>query len=382
MRAYTIPADMATAMTETFESVLFIVPAQLGDVLLCTPAIRAARERWPQARIGVLGFAGTLGLLAGNPDIDELVEMPAPSRPTWKSTLRGLWALRRHWRRWELGVVARSTDRAHLAGLVTARVRTALLVGDAPWKRRAARHGVAYEHIHIVLNTLRLLAPWIAPPAGLAVQAPPPQPLPDALAAALRQPCVVIHVPSMWRYKQWPVDHFRTVIEALLRDGVQVVVTAGPAANDRDLVEPLRKLGAEPDLFVLAGTLRLPQLRTLLDHADAYLGPDTSVTHLAAAAGSPVVGVYGPSYPQVFGPWPAGHPAEPPWQKRAQRQQVGEIVLLQGPDRADRPGCVPCNRMGCAHRHDSVSDCLVGLDPERVLAELRRVLADARPSVP
>jgi heptosyltransferase-3 len=363
---------------ESFESVLFIVPAQLGDVLLCTPAIRAARERWPRARIGVLGFEGTLALLAGNPDIDELVEMPPPSRPSWKSTLRAMWALRRHRRRWELGVVARVTDRAHLAGFVTARRRSALLVHDTGWKRRAAQHRVVYEHTHIVLNTLRLLEPWLAAPAGTSVRPPPAQPLPDALAAALRHPCVVMHVPSMWRYKQWPVEHFRSVIEALLADGVQVVVTAGPAPNDRALVEPLRTLGAEPDLLVLAGTLRLPQLRALLDHADAYLGPDTSVTHLAAAAGTPLVGVYGPSYPQVFGPWPSGHPAAQPWHKRAQRQQAGEIVLLQGPDRADRPGCVPCNRMGCAHRHDSVSDCLVRLAPERVLAELRRVLSEVR----
>ena len=60
---------------ERFRRILVITPAQLGDVLLCTPLIRAARERWPEARIDVLGFKKTLDLLTGNPDVGELIEI-------------------------------------------------------------------------------------------------------------------------------------------------------------------------------------------------------------------------------------------------------------------------------------------------------------------
>ena len=48
-------------------SVLVVVTRQIGDVLLTTPVIHEARRLWPQARITVLGFAGTLGMLRGNP---------------------------------------------------------------------------------------------------------------------------------------------------------------------------------------------------------------------------------------------------------------------------------------------------------------------------
>jgi heptosyltransferase-3 len=146
------------------------------------------------------------------------------------------------------------------------------------------------------------------------------------------------------------------------------------------LVAPLRDAGTEPNLVDVAGRLPLRALRALLDRADAYVGPDTSVTHLAAAVGVPIVTVFGPSRPDHFGPWPRDHAPLQPWMKRAQRQQVGEIVLLQGPDRPTTPQCVPCNGMGCEKRHDSASQCLEALAPERVLAELRRILS--RPEGP
>jgi len=71
------PRDDGTG--DRFERILVVCTRQLGDVLLTTPLIRAARERWPAAVIDVLGFGGTLGMLRGNPDIGELIEVPAGS---------------------------------------------------------------------------------------------------------------------------------------------------------------------------------------------------------------------------------------------------------------------------------------------------------------
>jgi heptosyltransferase-3 len=92
--------------------------------------------------------------------------------------------------------------------------------------------------------------------------------------------------------------------------------------------------------------------------------------------GVPLVALFGPTQPLEFGPWPREHGPTQPWQARAQRQQVGNIVLLQGPDLPGRT-CVPCGRMGCEDRHDSPSHCLAALAPQRVLAELRQLLRRA-----
>ena len=97
-------------------SVLVVVTRQIGDVLLTTPLIHAARRRWPQARIDVLGFAGTLGMLRGNPDVDEVIEVAGAARRG-----RPLRLARRLWRRYDLALVADPGDRAHLVGWLASR---------------------------------------------------------------------------------------------------------------------------------------------------------------------------------------------------------------------------------------------------------------------
>src|SRR3954451_12650211 len=88
--------------------VLVVATRQIGDVLLTTPLIRAARELWPQARIDVLGFAGTLGMLRGNADVAELIEAPQ------RLGLGAFAFARKLWRRYDLALVADAGDRAHL----------------------------------------------------------------------------------------------------------------------------------------------------------------------------------------------------------------------------------------------------------------------------
>src|SRR4051812_35006803 len=100
-------------MSQEFARILVICTRQLGDVLLTTPLIRAARQRWPAAAIDVLGFGGTLGMLRGNPDVEQLIEVPAGSG--WRQS----WPLIRHlWRRYDLALVAQYSDRAHLYGFI------------------------------------------------------------------------------------------------------------------------------------------------------------------------------------------------------------------------------------------------------------------------
>jgi heptosyltransferase-3 len=357
---------------QQIDRIIVIAPAQLGDVLICTPLIRATRARWPDARIHVLGFAGTLEPLRGNADVDELIEI---------ARVGGLWAQLgqawRMWRQYDLALVTRTTDRAHLYGFVTARARSVVLSDGGPgsvWKRRLAEHVVAVEPgRHQIMQNLRLLEPWAEPPKSVSMLPPAPVALPPQIEARIAHPCVVVHVPSMWRYKQWPTARFRSVVEALLAEGVQVILTGSASATDQAQIADVRAAGAAPYLLDVSGRLSMPQVRTLLQRVDAYFGPDTSVTHMAAAVGVPIVTVFGPTNPQDFGPWPNQHVPLQPWRSRAARQQVDNIVLLQGPDLPDRK-CVPCNRMGCDDRHDSTSQCLLELAVPRVLAELHSIL--------
>nr|HET7858988.1 glycosyltransferase family 9 protein [Caldimonas sp.] len=217
-----------------FARILVVCTRQLGDVLLTTPLIRAARERWPEARIDVLGFGGTLGMLRGNPDVGELIEVPAGSG--WIASRR---LLARLWRRYDLALIAQYSDRAHLYGFAAARRRSGQVTREAKswWKRALLMHEVAMDRTqsHAVVQKLRLLEPW-GLPAGAALVAPPPAELPAAVAARLAPPYAVLQTPTIVAYKQWPIAHWRALVGALLERGLQVVLTGAPSDADRAVV--------------------------------------------------------------------------------------------------------------------------------------------------
>jgi heptosyltransferase-3 len=353
-------------------SVLVVVTRQIGDVLLTTPLVHEARRLWPQAHIDVLGFAGTLGMLRGNPDVRTLIEVPA--RPGAGGTAR---LARSLWRRYDLALVADPGDRAHLIGWIAAPVRAGIVPQESSsnwWKRKLLRHAVTslgdLSDLHVVQEKVELLAPWRdgpAPPPTLV--GPAGAALPGALQQRLQRGYVVVHTPSMWPYKQWPLEHFRALVSLLAMAGRQVVLTGGPGAADREAVAAMD--GAAPATqLVDAGVLDFNQVATLLRGAALYIGPDTSVSHLAAACGVPVLAIFGPTNPQRWAPWPAlaeGQPVR--FQRRAAVQSVGQVTLLQ----AGLP-CVPCGKAGCEDHRGSRADCLPAILPERVAAQALEIL--------
>ena len=357
------------------QSVLVVVTRQIGDVLLTTPLVHRARQLWPQARIDVLGFEGTLGMLRGNPDISNLIATPA--RPGAGGTLR--WA-RRLWRQYDLALIADAGDRAHLIGWLAAPVRSGVLAAANSsnwWKRRLLRHTVTSGGdsgaVHVVEEKLHLLAPWERTDAGPSqpvLVGPASEALPSALQAQLKHGYVVVHTPSMWNYKQWPLAHFRALIALLAQAGRQVVLTGGPGEGDRAAVAAMH--GAAPaDQLLDAGLLNFNQLARLLRGAALYIGPDTSVSHLAAACGVPVLAIFGPTNPQRWSPWPGGSEVQPlRFQRQAPAQTLGHVTLMQ----ASLP-CVPCGRAGCDDHRDSRTDCLPAIEPERVAAKALEILS-------
>ena len=135
--------------------------------------------------------------------------------------------------------------------------------------------------------------------------------------------------------------------------------------------ETLGILRGNPSVNELAGRLPFSQLVTLIGGSSLYIGPDTSVTHLAAACAVPMVALYGPVDPCLWGQWPQGAPSVQPLVPRALAQRVKQVIVLPGPQ-----PCVPCNQAGCERHDNSHSDCLESLTPQRVLDQARTVLRE------
>ncbi len=270
---------------------------RLGDVLLTTPLIRSLRRAWPDARIDALVFADTAGILAGNPDLDAIVDHAgAPS------AAQSLALAARLWNRYALAVSTQSGDRptffacdrrpapGRSGGRAAQRLDQA--AAAAAQRRRFRRACIASRKccgLPIALGIARVAE--LVCPAGRAVE--------DVPAGDY----AVIHAAPMFRYKQWTVAGWRALAAALAARGLTVIASGGPAEAERRYLDAVWE---GVPVSRLDGRLDWPQLTGLLAKARVYIGPDTSVTHLAAAAGCPTVALYGPTDPPLWGPWPVG----------------------------------------------------------------------------
>src|SRR5215469_362238 len=96
--------------------VLVVILRRLGDVLLTTPLIRSIKRAYPQASIDALVFTGTEGVLAGNPDIAAIIDMP--QRPGLADTLS---LMARLFRRYDLAVSVQTGDRPTALAVIAGR---------------------------------------------------------------------------------------------------------------------------------------------------------------------------------------------------------------------------------------------------------------------
>jgi heptosyltransferase-3 len=210
------------------------------------------------------------------------------------------------------------------------------------------------------------LADALGVPRVAEVVCPAPAPLPFAIS----NKTAVIHAAPMFRYKQWTADGWRALAAGLKQRGLDIVVIGGPAPDERRYLEDVWQES------VAIHQLSWPQNVALFRAARLYVGPDTSTTHLAAAAGCPTVALFGPTDPRLWGPWPVGGP-ERPWQDRAPIQNRGNVWIVQNP-----LPCLPCGLEGCDRNIGSASACLEELCPEQVLAAVDQALAKPLNSLP
>ena len=145
-----------------------------------------------------------------------------------------------------------------------------------------------------------------------------------------------------------------------------MVLTGGNDAAEIAYVSRLAKQMDAP--LNLAGQLTINESACVISQAIAHVGPDTALTHVAAALGVPTVALFGPTDPLKWGPWPRGFDGQrTPWQRLGD-QNIGHVSIVQG-----NTSCVPCNNEGCERNIASFSDCLLFLPAARVINALRHV---------
>ena len=348
-------------------TVLVIVTRRIGDVLLTTPLIRSLKCAWPQVAIDVLVYSGTEGVLTANPDVRRVLTIT--ERPHWRAHIA--FALRIA-RRYDVALSAVPSDRPTVYAWIAGRWRAGLVVDEPKhrWKRWLLQRAVAFDDLnthtvdmHLALARALEIAPrrevvacWSAADATAVAH---------ALAPGV--PYAVLHPYPKFNYKMWRQDAWVEAARWLQSRGLRVVLSGGGAAAEKAYVAAIAH--CVPGATDLSGALSLGAAACLISGARLYAGPDTALTHVAAAVGVPVVALYGPSNSVKWGPWPKGYSGKAsPWLRHGS-QSVSNVTLIQG-----QGSCVPCLKEGCDRHVASYSDCLQALQVSVVLAAFERAL--------
>ena len=262
---------------------LFITSNRLGDAVLSTSVLRHYVETFPGIRVTVACGPVAAPIFKAVPNLERIIEMPKQKRG-------GHW-----WKLWKSVVLNWWDVIVDLRGSATAYV----LPG---WKRVVlSGNDDSVHRVEQMARTIGLekgLFPkiWIDPKHQLRA---------DALLPDSQQNVLAIGPSANWGGKTWDAQNFVDVIAQLRRaDGLlpnaHVLIVGAP--NERDAAMPVINSLPEHQRTVIFGDEDLLTVQACLERSNLYIGNDSGLMHMAAAAGTPTLGLFGPTREENYGP--------------------------------------------------------------------------------
>jgi len=344
--------------------VLIIKLRHHGDVLLGSPVFNVLKNHAPHLEIDALVYQDTAEMLSLHPAINQLHTIDR----NWKSSgyiaqAKAEWeflsALRA--RHYELIIHLTEHNRgAWLTRLLGVRYSVAEKLHNRGrfWNSsfshyyRAPRGGRRHR-VELNLDALRRIGVYPAEQERGLILVPGK----DAeiyIEQELERhglsgkPFIHVHPTSRWSFKCWSEEKTGELINILQQEGIRVVLTAGPGADEAASIERITDRITAP-VIDMSGRLSLKQLAALTARAQVFVGVDSAPMHIAAAMGTPTVALFGPSGDIEWGPW-----------------QVPNRVITS------KHTCVPCGIDGCGG--GKISECLQVISVAEVLEAVHSLL--------
>lgn len=266
--------------------ILFIASSRIGDAVLASGLIRRLHDDHPNARFTIVAGPVSAPLFADTPGLERLIVMQkSKGGGHWFK----LWSQVRG-RNWALIVDRRGSG---VSRFLRAR-------------RRATHRSHGGEPVHKVVEAARLLKLADDPPGPFLFTSPDTEARAEAILAHGQGPILALGPAANWMGKTWPAERFALTAVQLMAKGApfekgRVLVLGGP--DDRRSAEPLRRSLPRERWIDLTGEGDLLTAYACLKRARLFIGNDSGLMHLAAAAGAPTLGLFGPSDDRLYAPW-------------------------------------------------------------------------------
>jgi len=300
----------------SISSVLLIQFRFLGDLVLGISLLDNLKRHYPNARLSILSDAGNAPLFALRPDIEFIPHYrrrkgsrsPLRAFGGWASSVRELRS-----RRFDVLIdCSNSRSGAILSTISGAKVR----IGYRPYKRVPSRAFTRFatewgRGTHYVDRFLSPLEALELPVLTREPRLRASNATRDRITQRLsqhglgRNGYVAVHTGARVPGRQWPVENFARVIDDIsTRYGLRSVLVGGP--GERDVTKAICGLSQSRPLD-LTGQVSLEELVATFEGCRFFLGNDSGPMHIAAAAGAPVVALFGLQWPEQWGPLGEGH---------------------------------------------------------------------------
>lgn len=270
---------------EALTRILFITSNRLGDAVLSTGVLSRLLSDHPGARVTVVCGPVPAGLFAGVPGLERVIELPKRKRSLhwwdmWRQCVLTLWD-------------------------VVVDLRNAPLSYALPAKRQIHLGRAGKLDVHRVRAMASLLGLQDDPPAPTLWTLPEH----DAQAVQLMPddgPVLALGPTTNWVGKTWPAQRFAELALRLTGDdgllpGARIAVIAH--SSERAMAEPVVAALPAARVIDLVGDMPLLSVYACLRRAAFYVGNDSGLMHMAAASGTPTLGLFGPSRELLYAPW-------------------------------------------------------------------------------
>ncbi len=307
------------------KKILFITATRLGDGVLSTGALAHFINLYPDAEITVACGPIIAGLFRNAPCVKHVIPME-------KEPLAAHWV--KLWRvairtTWDIVIDLRNSL---MTRLIFAQKKY-IWSGQLPHKHKVEQIAAVIKAFPAPEPTLWFSEETIAKAAAL---------VPDAG----RGPVLAIGPAANWLPKTWPAENFIALAERLTSEdgilpGARVAVFAAPG-EEQTAYKVLNAIPPELRIDVIAKAEPVV-VAAAIQRCQFYVGNDSGLMHCAAAAGVPTLGLFGPSWPQLYRPWGArcAYVSTP--------QNFDQLINYPGYDAATAPSLMTSLTIDMAH---------------------------------